>query len=109
MDPAPDATQTSAMARLDLTLDELGSAAQACRVAAAQAEQDAGKQSSPTVRQSFETIAKRYTDLGETFEEVRRAASREFGDTQGIHTGAERNPDSALSTAWPGRPTRSTR
>ena len=48
---------------VQLTDTEKQSAAQACRIAAYQAEQDAAKQSNPTVRATFEATARRYLDL----------------------------------------------
>jgi hypothetical protein len=61
-----------AMPTLDLTDTELQSAAQAARIAAAQAEQDAEKQSSPGVRASFEGTAKRFRELAAKLERARK-------------------------------------
>jgi hypothetical protein len=61
------------MAKLDLTPDELSAAAQTCRIAAHQSDQDAEKQSNPTTRADFKVSAKRV--LAETLEAIRRAAT----------------------------------
>jgi hypothetical protein len=50
------------MPTIELDDSEIQNATQACRIAAVQAEQDAAKQTSPTVRATFEAAAKRYRD-----------------------------------------------
>ena len=60
---AVDAMPRRTLRRMQLTDTERQSAAQACRIAAYQAEQDAAKQSNPSVRATFEATARRYLDL----------------------------------------------
>jgi len=60
-----------AMNPLNLTDDELQDAAQAARIASAQAETDADKQSSPRVRSMFENSARRWRELADKFERAR--------------------------------------
>lgn len=55
------------LAAMNLTDDERQAAAQACRVAAHQAETDAAKQSNPGVRATFEETAKRFRRLAAKF------------------------------------------
>jgi hypothetical protein len=59
------------MRTLTLEDDELRDAAQAARVASVQAEQDAEKQTSPTVRAMFDYTARRFLELAEKFERAR--------------------------------------
>jgi len=62
-----------AMPTLALTHDELRDAAQAARLAAAQAQRDAPAQSNPRISAAFAADAQRYTALGEKFEAARHA------------------------------------
>jgi hypothetical protein len=59
------------MANLEFTDDELRDAAQAARLAAAQAEKDEAAQSNPRISATFAEAVERYTRLAEKFEEVR--------------------------------------
>ena len=59
------------MPHIDLAPDELQDAAQAARVAANQAEADAEKQSSPSIRAMFDNSARRFRELAARFERVR--------------------------------------
>jgi hypothetical protein len=59
------------MPHINLSPDELQDAAQAARVAAAQAEKDAEKQSSPSIRAMFDSSARRFRELAERFERAR--------------------------------------
>ena len=61
----------SHMPHINLASDELQDAAQAARVAAAQAEADAEKQSSPSIRAMFDNSARRFRELAARFERVR--------------------------------------
>jgi uncharacterized protein YhaN len=61
------------MPSIDLTDAELQNAAQAARVAAAQAEHDAARQASSSMRPHFDASAKRYRALSEKFEQARKA------------------------------------
>lgn len=63
--------QNFVMSTQALTDTELQAAAQACRIAAVQADQDAAKQSSPSVRATFEASAKRFRELAEKLERAR--------------------------------------
>ncbi len=65
--------RVSRMPTLDLSDSELQQATQACRIAAVQAEQDAAKQSSPTVRASFDGTARRYRALAEKLGQCRQS------------------------------------
>lgn len=56
---------------MQLNDSEKQAAAQACRVAAMQAELDAAKQSNPDVRATFESIATRYRSLASKLENDR--------------------------------------
>jgi len=60
------------MASINLSNSELQNAAQACRIAAVQAEQDAAKQSSPSVRAIFEASIARFQALAEKLERARK-------------------------------------
>jgi hypothetical protein len=51
------------VAVIELNDSDLQTLAQACRIAAAQADQDTAKQSSPTIRANFEASARRYREL----------------------------------------------
>jgi hypothetical protein len=57
---------------LDLTDEELGTAAQACRAMAHQEGERAKKMENPTTRGPVENTAKRYAQLIEKFEAARR-------------------------------------
>jgi hypothetical protein len=59
------------MPHINLAPDELQDAAQAARVAAAQAEKDAEKQSSPSTRAMFDSTARRFRELAARFERAR--------------------------------------
>jgi hypothetical protein len=61
------------MPPINLTPDECQSAAQACRIAAVQAERDAATQSNPGVHQIFLTSVERYRALAARFEQVRKS------------------------------------
>lgn len=56
---------------LKLEDDELKDAAEAARVASIQAEKEADRQSSPSVRAMFDSTARRYRELAERFERAR--------------------------------------
>lgn len=58
----------------ELTKDEYGSAAQACRLAAYQAESDAAKQSNPSVAKIFNDSARRFRALAAKLEVNRSGA-----------------------------------
>lgn len=58
---------------IELSNVELADVAQAVRAAAYRAEQDAAKQSSPTIRATFEESAARFKALSEKFENVSRS------------------------------------
>jgi hypothetical protein len=62
------------MPNINLAPDELQDAAQAARVAAAQAEADAEKQSSPKIRGMFENAARRFRELADKLERARVGA-----------------------------------
>lgn len=64
------------MSILELSDAELQNAAQACRIAARQAEGDAEKQASSSMRPHFIASAKRYQDLAEKLERTRKAGSQ---------------------------------
>jgi hypothetical protein len=57
---------------LDLTTDELATAAQACRTMAYQEGERASKMENPTTRGPVEDAARRYAALTEKFERARR-------------------------------------
>jgi hypothetical protein len=59
------------MPQINLAPDELQDAAQAARIAAAQAEADAEKQSSPSIRAMFDNSARRFRELAARFERAR--------------------------------------
>jgi hypothetical protein len=59
------------MGTLKLEDDELRDAAQAARVASIQAEKDAEKQTSPSVRAMFDYSARRFLELAIKFERAR--------------------------------------
>jgi hypothetical protein len=59
------------MTALDLTDDELLDAAQAARIACAQAEKDAEKQSNPSIKSMFDSSARRWRELATKFERAR--------------------------------------
>jgi hypothetical protein len=61
------------MPSINLTADELQQAAQAARIGAVQAENDASKQSSPTVRANFEASARRYREIAAKLEQARKS------------------------------------
>jgi hypothetical protein len=61
-----------AMPSIDLTDSDLQQAAQACRIAARQAEQDAVGQAGSSMRSHFDDSAKRYQTLSEKFEQARK-------------------------------------
>jgi hypothetical protein len=63
------------MRSIDLTADELQLAAQGARIGAVQAENDAAKQSSPTVRATFEASAKRFRELAAKLEQARKSGA----------------------------------
>jgi hypothetical protein len=58
---------------LTLTDDELRDAAQAARLAAAQAQSDAAVQPNPRISRTFAESVERFTRLAAKFEQVRRA------------------------------------
>jgi hypothetical protein len=60
--------ESGAVALIELSDDELAAAAMAARGAAALAEKDAAKQTTPTMRSTFEDSARRYRELAERFE-----------------------------------------
>jgi hypothetical protein len=62
-----------AMPSIELTDAELQQAAQGARIGAVQAEQDAAKQSSPTVRANFEATARRFRDVAAKLEQARKS------------------------------------
>lgn len=64
------------MPTLDLTDSDLQSAAQAARIAREQALTDASKQSSPTIRRTFESSAEHFAKLAEKFEQARKLPLR---------------------------------
>jgi hypothetical protein len=53
---------------MDLTPEDRHRAAMACRAAAHIAEQDAAKQSNPSIRVTFEQEAKKYRELANRFD-----------------------------------------
>jgi hypothetical protein len=53
---------------MDLSNEDMRRAAMACRAAAFQAEQDAGRQSNPSVRATFEREAAEYQKLAARFD-----------------------------------------
>jgi hypothetical protein len=57
---------------LDLTADELATAAQACRAMAYQEGERTRKMENPTTRGPVEDAARRYAALAEKFERARR-------------------------------------
>jgi hypothetical protein len=59
---------------LDLTCEELATAAQACRAQAVQEEKRAAGMENPSVRRTVEGIAKRYRLLAEKLEAARKRA-----------------------------------
>ena len=61
---------------LDLTLDELATAAMACRAMAYQEGERAKKMENPTMRGPTEQAAKRYAALAEKLEAARKGWSR---------------------------------
>jgi hypothetical protein len=60
------------MPAIDLTPDELATAAQACRALAYQEQQRAARMDNPSVRTSIEGVARRYALLAEKLESARR-------------------------------------
>ena len=60
-----------AMPTLELSSDELRDAAQAARVAAWRAQQDAAAQGNPRINASFAADADRYTRLSKKFDDIR--------------------------------------
>jgi len=63
---------------LTLTDPELKAAAEACRIAHRQAEDDAAKQANPSIRGIFEAKVIRYEALTVKFEQTRYISSREI-------------------------------
>lgn len=66
--PARDPQTARVPGFLLFSADDYRAAAQACRVAAVQAEDDAGKQTNPQTIKQFNATAKRYRELAEKFE-----------------------------------------
>jgi len=62
------------MPSMELATDEMRTAAMACRIGAAQAQQDAERQDNPRLRATFAEAAERYTALAARFENARRNA-----------------------------------
>jgi hypothetical protein len=60
---------------IELSDEELKDAAQAARMAAHRAQQDAAAQPNPRIRTTFADDAKRYAQLAEKFERARRSKS----------------------------------
>jgi hypothetical protein len=71
MDGSADCSYAARMPLLDLTDAELRDAAQAARLAAHRAQQDAAAQPNPRISAAFAADAERYTALGERFEAAR--------------------------------------
>lgn len=71
MDGTRRSRHLSAMSTLELEDVELQDAAQAARVAAAQAEKDAEKQGRSTMRVMFDRQARRFWELANKFERAR--------------------------------------
>jgi hypothetical protein len=61
------------MPLIDLSDDELRDAAQAARLAAAQAQKDAAAQPNPRISATFGADAERYARLAEKLERARRS------------------------------------
>jgi hypothetical protein len=59
------------MPSIELTTDELQRAAMACRIGAAQAQQDAAHQENPRLKATFTEAAALYMRLSERFENAR--------------------------------------
>jgi hypothetical protein len=59
------------MPSLTFTDDELQDAAQAARIAAVQAEADAGRQTNPGIKATFARCAHRWRELANKFERAR--------------------------------------
>ncbi|MFZ1905201.1 MAG: hypothetical protein WAU56_07400 [Steroidobacteraceae bacterium] len=59
---------------LDLTAEELATAAQACRAMVYQEGKRAREMENPTMRAPMESTAKRYAALAEKFERARKRA-----------------------------------
>lgn len=70
--PAPPLENGRVPRFIPLTADDHRTSAQACRVAAVQAEDDAAKQTNPQTARLFNTMAKRYRDLAEKHELIAR-------------------------------------
>jgi chromosome segregation ATPase len=64
------------MSTLQLTDDELQDAAEAARIASAQADADAEKQYNPRVKAMYDGTARRFRELADKFERARFAGSR---------------------------------
>jgi hypothetical protein len=61
------------MPLIELSDDELSDAAQAARLAAAQAQKDAAAQSNPRISATFAESVERYTRLSVKFDSARQA------------------------------------
>ena len=61
---------------LELTDDELLDAAEAARIACAQADKEAEKHINPTIRSMFDGSARRWRELARKFEAARARAVR---------------------------------
>jgi hypothetical protein len=59
---------------LDLSVDELATAAQACRAMAYQESERAKRMENPTTRGPIESAAQRYAAVAEKLEAMRRGA-----------------------------------
>jgi hypothetical protein len=68
---------------LDLTADELATAAQACRAMAYQEGERAKRMENPTTRGPIEAAAQRYAALTEKFEWARKKASIRASQPEG--------------------------
>lgn len=82
MDDSFSVRNTADMPQIDLSDSELQNAAQAARVAAAQAECDAARQTNPGTRKLFEQSARTYLALSTKFEaeriDITSASKRHF-------------------------------
>jgi hypothetical protein len=74
--PLPTVLYDPSVATLELTDDELRDAAQAARLAVAQAQKDATAQPNPRISATFLECSKCYVRLAEKFEEARQNARR---------------------------------
>jgi hypothetical protein len=66
--PAPDLQTARVPGFILFTADDYRTTAQACRIAAVQAEADAAKQTNPSIVKGFNATAKQFRDLAQKYE-----------------------------------------